>query len=84
MNIFLKHAEQIARQARAERVLRALAQYTFDGTEVHWVVDRELPGLENAIVASSIRHAIQAQYRDTVPIDAVVEIVGLFDQGEHE
>jgi hypothetical protein len=78
-NIFQKYDD-----ARAQRRLRALAPYIFDGTEVHRVVNLELRGLENEIAASNIRHAIQSQYRNTIPVDVVIEIVGLLQQGEHE
>jgi hypothetical protein len=72
-----------AQSDRYERLLRKLAQHSFDGSEVHRVVERELRGPENEIAASNIRHAIIAQYRDTVPLDAVIEVVAeLFDKGE--
>jgi hypothetical protein len=64
-------------------LLRALARYAFDGTELHRAVDRELRGPENEIVAAALKHAIVAQYRDTIPLDAAIEIViGLLDRGE--
>jgi hypothetical protein len=72
-NILLKCAGQIADHARAERLLRVLAQYTFDGTEIHHIVDHELRGLGHEIAQSNIRHAIVSQYRDTVPIDLVIK-----------
>jgi hypothetical protein len=79
MNVF----QELCRHARDERLLRVLARYTFDGTELHAVVDRELRDPENEIAAANLKHAIVSQYRDTVPLDAAIEIVvGLLDRGE--
>lgn len=64
-------------------LLRALARHAFDGAELHRAVDRELGDHENAIAAANLKHAIVSQYRDTIPIDAAVEIViALIDKGE--
>jgi hypothetical protein len=83
MNVFQEYNRQICRHARDERLLRVLAQCTFDGTELHRVVDRELRGPENEIAAANLKHAIRAQYRDTIPIDAAIEIIaGLLDKEE--
>jgi hypothetical protein len=83
MDVFQKYAEQMERDQHLARLLRAIARYAFDGTELHRTVNAELHGLENEITASNLRHAIKAQYRDTVPLDAVIEIVGkLLENGE--
>ena len=73
----------VCRDQFAEKLLRALEPFCFDGTECHRVVNAELQGPEHEIAASNIRHANLAQYRDTIPIDAVIEIVGkLLDEGK--
>jgi hypothetical protein len=83
MNPFQEYNRQICRHARDERLLRVLARYAFDGTELHAVVDRELRDPENETAAANLKHAIVSQYRDTIPLDAVIEIVvGLLDKGE--
>ena len=67
----------------SEKLRNALEPFCFGGTECHGVVNVELRGPENEIAASNIRHAIVAQYHDTVPLDAMIEIIGkLFDDGE--
>jgi hypothetical protein len=75
MTELLKFAAKMARGSHEEKLLHALAPYTFDGTEIHRVVDLELRGLELEIAASNIRHAIVSQYRQTVPLEVVIEIV---------
>jgi hypothetical protein len=60
----------------AERLRRVLAPFTFDGTEVHNTINSELRNPEDEIAASNIRHVNVSQYRDTVPVDAVIEVVG--------
>jgi len=75
---FRKFSTAVCRDQFAEKLRR----FCFDGTECHRVVN-QLQGPEHEIVASAIRHAILAQYRDTIPIDAVIEIVGkLLDEGK--
>jgi hypothetical protein len=76
-------AQSAVRTIIPEWLLRRLTKHSFDGSEVHGVVERELRGPENEIAASAIRHAIVAQYRETIPVDAVVEIIAeLLDKGE--
>jgi uncharacterized membrane protein len=83
MSPFQEYNRQICRHARDERLLRLLAQCTFDGAELHRVVDRELRGPENEIAAANLKHAIVSQYHDTIPLDAAIEIIaGLLDKGE--
>jgi hypothetical protein len=61
---------------------KVLASRCFDGTEVHHIVDQELPGLENQAAAINIKNAIKATYHDAVPLDIVVEQIGeYFDLG---
>jgi hypothetical protein len=72
MDVFQKYAEQSERDQRLARLLRAITRHAFDGTELHGVVNASLPGLENELIASNLRHAILAQYRDTVPLDVVI------------
>jgi hypothetical protein len=79
---FQNFSAAVCKDQATEKLRRALAPVTFDGSEILHVVD-QLRGLENEIVASAIRHAILSQYRDTIPADAVVEIVGrLLESGE--
>jgi hypothetical protein len=81
MNVF--QDRRVCRRAREERLHRVLSRYAFDGTELHAVVDRELRDPENEIAAANLKHAIVSQYRDTIPLDAAIEIVvGLLDRGE--
>ena len=66
-----------------DKIISALERVTFDGSECHAVVNTELKNPEHEIAASNIRHAILSQYRDTVLVDAVIEIVGrLLEDGE--
>jgi len=66
-----------------EKIISALERVTFDGTELHGVIDSQLPDPELELAASAIRHSVLAQYGGTVPISAVVEIVGrLLEDGE--
>jgi hypothetical protein len=74
--IFEKYNRAICRDLRAEKLRRILAPFTFDGTECHRVINAELRDPENEPAASNIRHATVSQYRDTVPVDAVIEVVG--------
>jgi hypothetical protein len=81
--IFQDYGRTVCRDQCTAKLRRALEPFCFDGTECHRVVNAELRGPENEIAASNIRHANLAQYRDTIPIDAVIEIVGkLLDDGE--
>jgi hypothetical protein len=74
---------ELRNDLRAEQLRRALEPYLFDGTEAHRVIDAELRGLEHEIAASAIRHAVLSQFRNTIPFDVVIEIVGkLFEDGE--
>jgi hypothetical protein len=74
MDPFQKYAGQIERDQRMARLLRAMTRYAFDGTETDRVINAELRGLENEIAASAIRHAVVSQFRNTIPLDAVIEI----------
>lgn len=59
----------------AEKLHRALATHCFDGSELHHVIDRALPGLEQAAVAAAIKAEIKARYSNSIPIDVVIERV---------
>ena len=77
--IFQTYGEKLCTDLLREQ----LRQFTFDGSECHAVVNTELKNPEHAIAASNIRHAILSQYRDTVPVDVVIEIVSkLLDEGK--
>jgi hypothetical protein len=73
----------ICRDQRVAKLLRTLAPFVFDGSETFRTINAELRNPEDETVASAIRHAVLSQYRDTVPIDAAIEIVGrLLEDGE--
>jgi hypothetical protein len=74
--IFRNYSAAICRdQRRVEELRRALEPFCFDGSECDHVINAELRGLENEIAASAIRHSVLSQYRDTIPRDAVLELV---------
>ena len=74
---------KVCRDELAEKLRCLLERLAFDGTECHRVIDAELRGAEHEVAASAIRHKVLSQYHDTIPIDAVKEIVGkLLDDGE--
>jgi hypothetical protein len=72
----------IGKDQRLEKLHRALERFSFDGTELHCTINAELRGPENEIAASNIRHAVLSQYRDTIPRDAVIEVVDKFLEDE--
>jgi hypothetical protein len=80
--IFRNYSAAICRDQLAEKLRRALEPFCFDGTECHGVINAELRGPENEIAASNIRHVKVSQYRDTVPLDAVIEIALKFAEDE--
>jgi hypothetical protein len=76
------HRRKVAESLLAE-LRRALVQHAFDGCECHSIIRRELRGLELEAASSSIQYAVRARFRDCVPIDVAIEVVGkLFDDGE--
>ena len=81
---FQIYSELCKNDSRAEKLRRALEPYLFDGTEAHRVINAELPGLEHERAASNIRHAVVSQFHDTIPLDAVIEIVALLKTEELE
>jgi hypothetical protein len=72
---FLTYSEKLCNLAREERLRRAFAAHCHDGTEIHHVVDHELVGLEHGVTAMTIKRAIEAKYKNSVPLDAVIEII---------
>jgi hypothetical protein len=60
-----------------DRIRRALAPYTFDGTEA---VERILTLVNSPArpyeLRAAIRGILERQYRDTVPVAAVVDYMG--------
>jgi hypothetical protein len=58
-----------------ERLRRALAEHALDGTEIHHVIDRALPGLEHAVAAATIKAEIKARYSNSISIDIAIEMV---------
>jgi hypothetical protein len=73
--ILQNYSAGISRDQRVAKLLRALEPFCFDGTECHHVINAELRGLENELVASNLRHANVSQYRDCAPLDAVINVV---------
>jgi hypothetical protein len=78
-----KHVEQlelfgsrVAVESVLEKLHRVLSAQAFDGTEVHSAVDHQLRGLENEVVAANIKCSIEPQYRNVIPLDAAIEIIG--------
>jgi hypothetical protein len=61
-----------------EKPRRALEAVSYDGTEVHRVVDRELRGLELETAAKEIKRAVEQKLSNTIPIDAVIEFICKF------
>ena len=76
--------QKVAGDLAAEKLHHVLEARTFDGTEAHRVIDCALPGLENAAAAATIKHAIQAQYSYSIPIDTAVELVMTFLKNEEQ
>jgi hypothetical protein len=65
-----------------EKLRRALAEHALDGTEIHHVIDRALPGLEQAAAAAAIKAEIKARYSHSIPIDIAIEkILTLLETG---
>jgi hypothetical protein len=59
----------------AEGKLRvALEAVSYDGTEIHRVIDRELRGFQLETAAREIKRAIENKFCNTVTIDAAIEI----------
>jgi len=75
MNLFQKYAALVCRDQHREKLRRLLAQYAYDGSEIHGAIDRASPGLELELAATKIKAAIEAKYKDSIPLDAVIEIV---------
>jgi hypothetical protein len=76
--IFQIYGESLCHDQRTAKVLRAFAPHCFDGTEIHHIVRQELRGLEHSDAANSIMRAIEAEYRDCIQRDVVLELVGKF------
>jgi hypothetical protein len=74
-DIFKKYGAAICRDQLDEKLRRALAPFTFDGTENHHIIGAELRGLEFEISASNIRHANVAQFGGCVPLDATINVL---------
>jgi hypothetical protein len=54
---------------------RALETVSYDGSEIHRVIDRELRGFEFENAARAIKRGVENKFRNTFPIDAATEIV---------
>jgi hypothetical protein len=68
------------------RLRQALALYIKDGTEVHGEINIALDPVRDlrafTTLRSSIRRAIEREYRGTVHVDDVIEVVlGLLEDG---
>jgi hypothetical protein len=73
--IFEKYTRAVCRDIRAEKLRRALEAHCRDGSELYSVVDRALPGLENAAAAAVIKAAIKSAYANSISLDAVTDVV---------
>jgi hypothetical protein len=81
--IFGNYAREMCSFPHADRLYRALLEAIFDGTEAYHIIDRALPGLENETAAVKIKHAVLVQYKDTIPVSTVIEIMMvLLNKGE--
>jgi hypothetical protein len=65
-----------------QKLGRALEAVSYDGTEVHHDVDRELRGIELETAAREIKRAVEKKFSNTVPIDAAIEIFCKLLEGE--
>jgi hypothetical protein len=74
-DFFVGYAEKMLDHIRAEKLHRALAPHSFDGTELDHAIDRELPGLENDILAAAIKSRIKTRYGATIPLNTAIELV---------
>jgi hypothetical protein len=72
---FQIYGEAICKDLRGEKLRRALIPRTFDGTEIAGVIDRALPGLENATAVETIKTAIESKYSNSIPINIAVELI---------
>jgi hypothetical protein len=57
-----------------EQLRHALEAVSYDGTEVHHVVDRELRDFETENAAREIKRQVRQKYSNTVSIDVAVEL----------
>jgi hypothetical protein len=74
-DFFVGYAEKMLDHIRAEKLHHALAPHSFDGTELDHAIDRELPGLEEDVLAAAIKDRIKTRYGNTVPLDTAIEII---------
>jgi hypothetical protein len=66
-----------------EKMIAALTQAAFDGTETFSTINSELKNYEDELAASAIRHAVLAQYQNCIPTSIAIEIVTrLLEDGE--
>ena len=65
------------------RLRDALAPHAFDGTEAHHAINGALPGIENELVAAALKKFLVVKYRDTISVDAAIEVMlRLLETGE--
>lgn len=72
--VLLGWSQKMCDASRTEKLHRALAPHAYDGTELHHQIDRELPGIENALLAAAIKEHIAKKYHNTVRVDAATEV----------
>jgi hypothetical protein len=73
--MLLRYGRSLCQEMRAAKLRDALAPHCYDGTEIHDVIDRELPAAWDQESAANIGDAIKKQYGDTIPIDVAVEVI---------
>jgi hypothetical protein len=68
------YARQMCGSLHADELYRTLLAAAFDGTEAYRTIDLALRGLDNESAVVKIKHAL-AQYKDTIPVRAAIEIM---------
>jgi hypothetical protein len=71
--VYLKQLDLLDHIAQ-EKLRRALEAVSYDGTEIHHIVDRELRDFETENAAREIERQVRQKYSNTVSIDAAVEL----------
>jgi hypothetical protein len=72
----------VCNDQRFAKLLRDLEAHCHDGTELHVVIDRNLPGLENAEAAVTIKAASKSTYSDSIRINTAIELFLAFLETE--
>ena len=73
--ILRAHSKKLVDDLRVGKLRRAFGQHCNDGTELHFIVNSAIPLGPAAAAAKRIKEAIEAKYRDTIPIDVAIGLV---------